>query len=70
MRWLRNTCTNRVRHGMVMSESRRLCALRRSHVIWPLLWTTCSHGCVANALTRLVGRMVEQRSNVMNKKRV
>ena len=55
---------------MVVRESRRLCTLRCPQVIRLLVWATCSHGSIANALASLVGRMVEQSSNVVNEKRV
>jgi hypothetical protein len=52
-----------------MGECRRLCTLWSAHVLLLLIRTpTCSHGRIANALPRLVRRMVEQCANVMNEK--
>ena len=52
-----------------MGECRRLCTLWSAHVLLLLIRTpTRSHGRIANALPRLVRRMVEQCANVMNEK--
>ena len=56
---------------MVMSESWRLRAGRRAHVVRLLLWPTCSHRSSTHAsLASLVGRVVEQSSNVVDEERV
>jgi hypothetical protein len=56
---------------MVVGECRRLCTLWCSHVVLLLLWTAArSHGGIANALTSLVSGMIEQRSDIVNEKRI
>lgn len=71
MRRLWNAGTDRVRHRVVMCKSRWLRALRSTHVVLLLPWISARcHGGIANALARLVGRVVEQGTNVVNKQRV
>ena len=68
MRWLGDT---RVAHGVVMSESWRLRAGGRTHVVRLLLWPACSHRSSTHAsLTSLVSRVVEQGSDVVDEERV
>lgn len=56
---------------MVVGQGRRLRTLRRAHVVLLLIGSlTRSHGGIADTLTRLVGGVVKQSTNVMHKKRV
>ena len=63
----------RVAHCMVVRERRRLRAGRRTHVVrlLLLLWPASSHGGATHAtLASLVGRVVEQSTNVVDEKGV
>jgi hypothetical protein len=56
---------------MVMSKSWWLRAGGRAHVVRLLLWPTCSHRSSTHAsLASLVGRVVEQSSDVVDEERV
>ena len=68
VRRLRDARTDRGCHGMVVGKGGRLCTLRSSHILLSLIWTARGHGSVANALPRLIRRMIEQRSDVVNEK--
>ena len=50
-----------------MGKMRRVSTLWSAHVLLLLIWAARCHGCIADALARLIGWMVKQCANVVNK---
>lgn len=72
MRWLRDVCAYGIVHSVVMVQCWRLRARCSSHILGLLLLVIaaafrCRHGDIGSAL---VGRMIQECSNVVHKERV